>query len=310
MTTQPPWRLGTRGSALALAQSATVAHALSSLTGRGVELVVVTTTGDTSMASLQQIGGTGVFVSALRDALLDRTVDLAVHSLKDLPTAPADGLQIAATPVRADARDVLVARSEASLGELPNGATVGTGSARRAAQLLQVRPDLEVRDIRGNVDTRLRKVEEGQYDAIVLATAGLSRLDRLAVVSEWLDTDVMVPAPGQGALAVEVADELIAADPELAAGLRALDDPATRAAVTAERSLLSGLEAGCSAPVGGYAVVDEPGMYTPELTLRAFVGSTDGRAATRMSITAPVVEAASAGRQLAASMLGAGVVVA
>jgi hydroxymethylbilane synthase len=304
------WRLGTRGSTLALTQSAEVARALTTVTGKPVQLIEVKTPGDTSSQPLTQIGGTGVFVSALREALLADRIDLAVHSLKDLPTVPAAGLQVTAYPQRADARDVLVCREAGSLTDLPAGARVGTGSPRRAALLLEERPDLRIEQVRGNVDTRLRKLAAGEVDALVLAAAGLERLGRLDVVTEWLDPSVVVPAPGQGALAVETRDDVAEDMPGLAAALAELDHPATRAAVTAERSLLSALEAGCTAPVGALAVVDEPGFHTPELTLRAFVGATDGRAASRMSLTAPVSEAESAGRQLAASLLEAGAVVA
>jgi hydroxymethylbilane synthase len=284
-----------------------VAAALTSLTGREVELVVVATHGDASSQPLQEIGGTGVFVSALREALADGRVDLVVHSLKDLPTAADERLTLAATPVRADARDVLVTRLGLPLDRLPQGARLGTGSPRRVAQLRERRPDLQYLDIRGNVNTRLRRLAEDELDALVLAAAGLDRLDRLDVVTEWLSPDVVVPAPGQGALAVEVRRDVATADAPLASALSALDDPVTRAAVTAERSLLSALEAGCSAPVGAYAIVDEPGMHTSQLALSAFAGSTDGRAPVRMSLTAPVVEAGLAGRQLAESILKAGV---
>jgi hydroxymethylbilane synthase len=295
---------------LALTQSALVARALTEVSGKPVQLVEVTTTGDTSTRPLPEIGGTGVFVSALREALLDDRIDLAVHSLKDLPTVATAGLQVSAIPERGDVRDALVARAVGSLAELPPGARVGTGSPRRAALLLELRPDLVVEQVRGNVDTRLRKLTEGEFDALVLAAAGLERLGRTDVVTEWLDPFVVLPAPGQGALAVETRDDVAADMPVLAAALGALDHPATRAAVTAERSLLSALEAGCTAPVGALAVVDEPGFHSPELTLRAFVGATDGRAASRMSLTAPVTEAESAGRQLAGSLLESGVVVA
>ena len=304
MTT--PLRLGTRRSPLATAQSQLVADAVSVAADRPVELVFVTTAGDTSTDSLRQIGGTGVFVSALRDAVVSGQVDLAVHSLKDLPTAAAAGLVLAALPVRDDPRDALVARDGLTLQTLPAGARVGTGSPRRAAQLAAIRPDLEVVDIRGNVDTRLAFVTDGVLDGVVLAHAGLRRLGRAGSVTEVIDPEVMLPAPGQGALAIETADSVESADSALMSALRSIDDPATRAAVTAERAVLSALEAGCSAPVGALAVVDEPGFHTPELTVRAFVGSADGRHAQRLSITAPLADAEAAGRQLAAKLLDAG----
>ena len=242
------FRLGTRKSALALAQSTIVADAIRLATGRDVELVHVTTDGDVSRESLASIGGTGVFVSALRDALLMGEIDLAVHSLKDLPTTELPELELIATPERADPRDALVARDGLTLESLPAGATVGTGSPRRAAQLKAIRPDIDVVDIRGNVDTRIGLVDSGRVDAVVLAKAGLERLGRLDVITETIDPSVMLPAPGQGALAIEVVRDLAGDDRH--ALLRQLDDAATRAAVTAERAVLSALEAGCSAPVG------------------------------------------------------------
>lgn len=272
--TRAPLRLGTRASALATSQSGWVADQLRAA-GQGVELVHVTTEGDTSRRSLTEIGGTGVFASALRDALLDGRIDLAVHSLKDLPTAPAPGLVVAAVPRREDPRDVLVARHGAQLDQLPPGAVVGTGSPRRAAQLALARPDLLVRDIRGNVDSRIGLVREGVVDAVVLARAGLARLDRLADASQVLDLNIMLPAAGQGALAVECR----AGDSALADLLaRVLDHPATRAAVTAERATLAALEAGCTAPVGALATLGEgiPDDASSTLTLHAFAALESG----------------------------------
>ncbi|QFG67650.1 hydroxymethylbilane synthase [Ornithinimicrobium pratense] len=244
-----PLRLGTRASALATSQSDWVAERLRAA-GYQVELVHVRTEGDVSRASLQEIGGTGVFASALRDALRRGEVDLAVHSLKDLPTAPEAGLTIAAVPEREDPRDVLVARDGLTLAELPTGAVIGTGSPRRAAQLALARPDVQVRDIRGNVGTRIDLVRHGELDAVVLARAGLARLDRLADATDTLELDVMLPAPGQAALAVECRE----ADHELVALLeRTLEHAPTRAAVTAERAVLAALEAGCTAPIAALA---------------------------------------------------------
>jgi hydroxymethylbilane synthase len=298
-------RLGTRKSALALAQSNIVADAIRLATGREVELVHVTTDGDVSRESLVSLGGTGVFVSALRDALLMGEIDLAVHSLKDLPTTELPELELIATPERADSRDALVARDGLTLESLPAGATVGTGSPRRAAQLKAIRPDIDVVDIRGNVDTRIGLVDSGRVDAVVLAKAGLERLGRLDVITETIDPSVMLPAPGQGALAIEVVRDLAGDDRH--ALLRQLDDAATRAAVTAERAVLSALEAGCSAPVGALGVVSELGFSEPELTLEALVASPDGSSVVRMSTTAPLLEADAAGRQLAARLLDSGV---
>ena len=242
-----PLRLGTRRSRLATTQSEWVADLLRA-GGSQVELVEITTHGDVSREALAVIGGTGVFVSALRDALLAGQVDLAVHSLKDLPTSPAPGLSLAAVPAREDPRDVLVAAGR-TLAQLPRGARVGTGSPRREALLLALRPDLEVVAIRGNVDTRLAMVSSGELDAVVLAAAGLARIGRLAEASELLDADAFVPAPGQGALAVECRAD----DVEVTTALAALDVRADRLAVAAERQVLARLEAGCSAPVGAHA---------------------------------------------------------
>ncbi len=298
-------RLGTRRSALATAQAQLVADAITARTGRAVELVPVTTYGDTSRAALAQIGGTGVFVSALRDALLAGEVDLAVHSLKDLPTADAEGILLVAVPPREDPRDVLVARDGLSLGELPDGARVGTGSPRRAAQLRALGYGLEVVEVRGNVDTRLRLVQDGVVDAVVLARAGLARLGRLDAVTEVIDPLQMLPAPGQGALAIECRAPDNAENATVASLLEVLDDAATRHVVTAERTLLAALEAGCSAPVGAYGEAAE-GEHVPELYLRAVVSSVDGSASVRLSATGPLDEAARIGRDLAADLLAEG----
>ncbi|MET4620329.1 hydroxymethylbilane synthase [Arthrobacter sp. 2762] len=264
-------RIGTRASKLALTQTQQTADQLAAVGGFPVEQVHIKTEGDVRTGSLSQMGGTGVFVAALRDALLAETCDVAVHSLKDLPTGAAVGLSIAATPKRVDVRDVLCARAGLTLAELPGGAKVGTGSPRRAAQLRAARPDIEVLDIRGNVDTRLGRVpglpgnvtdevvpgKSCDLDAVVLAAAGLERMDRLDTVSEFFETDVMLPAPGQGALAIECrtadAPQVEGSNGVLAQALAALNDDDTRLAVTAERAVLARLEAGCAAPVGAYA---------------------------------------------------------
>jgi len=296
------WRMGTRGSTLARAQSETVAAAVRTASGRDVELVEIATYGDRSDASLATIGGTGVFVSALRDALGSGSVHLAVHSYKDLPTMPQTGLEVAAVPVRADPRDALVARDGLTLGELPAGSRVGTGSPRRAAQLRLLGLGLDVVDIRGNVDTRIKAVTEGVVDAVVLARAGLARIGRLDVVTETIDPLQMLPAPAQGALAVEVTTT---ADPELRDVLAALDDLPSRLTVEAERAVLSALEAGCSAPVGALAVVAD-GDDGPEIYLRAVVADVDGAAALRRSATGPLQDAAGIGRRLARELLADG----
>ncbi|MGI8613082.1 MAG: hydroxymethylbilane synthase [Nocardioidaceae bacterium] len=297
-----PLRIGTRASVLARVQSSMVAGVLAAELSRDVELVTVTTVGDVSDQPLTEFGGQGVFVSALRDALLRGEVDVAVHSLKDLPTAPAHGIVLAAVPLREDPRDVLVARDGLTLGELPRGALVGTGSPRRTAQLNALGLGLEVVPIRGNVDTRLSRVADGSVDAVVLARAGLARLGQLELVTEALDPLQMLPAPGQGALAVECR----ASDPGLAAELgRLLDDFPTREAVAAERSLLATLEAGCTAPVGGLAEVVDGGDGD-EIWLRAVVADVSGRPLIRSSATGRPGHAEQIGRELAEAMLADG----
>jgi hydroxymethylbilane synthase len=295
-------RIATRGSVLARTQSGHVADALRSAAGLDVELVHVRTHGDADQVTpLASFGGVGVFVTAVRDAVLSNEADVAVHSLKDLPTEPAAGLVVAAIPVREDPRDVLVARDGLTLATLPPGARVGTGSPRRGAQILALRPDLEVAPLRGNVDTRLRAVTDGTLDAVVLARAGLARLDRLDAVTEVVGTDQMLPAPAQGALAVECRDDDVA----LLDALRLLDDPHTRAAVTAERALLAALEAGCSAPVGALATVTESdeGLF---VHLTGAVVSLDGRVQVRKSVTGTADDAVAIGHQLARDLLAAG----
>ncbi|AYG03675.1 hydroxymethylbilane synthase [Gryllotalpicola protaetiae] len=270
-------RVGTRGSALALAQSGLVARDLARSAGLETELVTVTTQGDTSRANLASLGGTGVFATELRTALLAGEVDVIVHSLKDLPTKPFDGLVIAATPKRADARDVLVARDGLSLAELPEGARIGTGSPRRIAELKALRPDLEVvADFRGNIDSRIGKVASGDVDAVILAAAGLDRLGKADAVSERFSLSAWPTAPGQGALALEVraeqASDATAFSRALLNGVTKLDHATTRATVRAERDVLAGLEAGCAAPVATTAIVDD-GMLFLTATVYALDGS-------------------------------------
>ncbi len=297
-----PVRIGTRASALATAQTRQVADRFTAATGRPTELVPVTTTGDIDSRPLTDFGGVGVFVNALREALLDHRCDLAVHSLKDIPTADPPGLTLAAVPVREDPRDALVARDGLTLGELPTGATVGTGSPRRAAQLRALGLGLEIVPVRGNLDTRLARVADGDLDAVVLARAGLARLGRLDRITEVFGPLQVLPAPGQGALAVECRAE----DTELAAVVRqALDDPDTRAAVTAERTLLAELRAGCSAPVGALAEV-AMGDHNEEIWLRAVVASVDGGRQVRSSANGSVGEAVRIGRDLAAELIAGG----
>ena len=312
--TEQALRLGTRRSKLAMAQSGQVADAVSQVTGRPVELVEITTYGDTSREQLAQIGGTGVFVTALRDALLRGEVDFAVHSLKDLPTAQPDDLALAAVPVREDPRDVLIARDGLTFAQLPDGARVGTGSPRRMAQLNGYARDhgmtIETVPIRGNVDTRIGYVRSGELDGVVLAAAGLKRIGRSGEVTEFLPVDTILPAPGQGALAIECRAGNTAQDTALVAALAELDDPFTRVAVTAERSLLAALEAGCSAPVGALADLLADGQIVKEMRLRGVVGTTDGSSLVQLSTTGPVPEthdqAMALGRELAAEMLAKG----
>ena len=296
LTPGRPLRLGSRRSPMAIVQSQQVADMITERTGREVEIVGVTTLGDVSRAQLTQIGGTGVFVSALREALLGGEVDLAVHSLKDLPAGPAAGIALAAVPPRDDPRDALVARDGAKLADLPIGARIGTGSPRRAAQLLGLRADLRCVPIRGNAGTRLSQVTDGELDGVVLACAGLARIGHAGAITQVFELDEMLPAPGQGALAVECRDS----DPELAALLAAVNDEASMAATIAERSLLEALAAGCSAPVGAYAEGTWP------LRMRAAVLSTDGARVLRAHGSAPAADARRLGRDLAAELLRRG----
>lgn len=298
-----PFTVGTRGSQLAMTQSRWAAEAVSRAGGAPYELVTVRTEGDVLTGPLSQLGGTGVFATALRARVLDGDVDLAVHSLKDLPTASVEGLEIAALPAREDPRDALCARDGLTLDELPAGARVGTGSPRRVAQLRALRPDLTIVDIRGNVGTRLNRVapaDPGDLDAVVLAASGLLRLGLEGRITQYLDPHLMLPAPGQGALALEVRANL---DPDsvLAHGLTAVDDLPTRLAVTAERTVLATLEAGCAAPVGTYArAVDGT------LELDVVVANPDGSEVMRRSVSvadAGLDDAVALGRDVAEDLL-------
>ncbi|CAN5145761.1 MAG: hydroxymethylbilane synthase [Nocardioides sp.] len=298
-------RVGTRRSLLARTQSGHVAELIRSVTGDTVELVEITTDGDRSQASQTPLSdpaatSTGVFVSALREALLDQSVDVAVHSLKDLPTAPAAGITLAAIPPREDPRDAVVARDGLTLGELPVGSRVGTGSPRRAAQLEALGLGLDIVGVRGNVDTRIAKVRSGDLDAVILARAGLARIGRLDEISEVLDPLQMLPAPGQGALAVECR-----ADDPLAAVLAGIDDSATRAATAAERAVLATLEGGCSAAIGALAEVVD-GDEGTELWVRAIALSPDGAGSVRMSASGGPDDATGLGARLATQMLADG----
>jgi hydroxymethylbilane synthase len=297
-------RIGTRGSLLATTQAGTIRD---ELIGRGhpAELVIITTEGDRSDKPIVEIG-VGVFTAALREAIADGRVDMAVHSYKDLPTAADDRFVIAAVPRREDARDALVARDGLVLGELPSGSVIGTSSVRRAAQIRALGLGLEIRPLRGNLDTRLSRVSSGDLDAVVVARAGLARLGLLADITETLEPVQMLPAPAQGALAVECRS----GDTGLAALLAGLEDPDTRSAVTAERALLAALEAGCSAPVGAIAEVvesiDEDGRVFEELSLRACVAAVDGSDVIRASGIGTPDRAAELGLAVAAELFDLG----
>jgi hydroxymethylbilane synthase len=265
-----PLVIASRRSALALAQTGQIRARVEERFGVRVTVVEVTSQGDIDPRALTSIGGVGVFVSAIRASLDSGEADIAVHSLKDLPTAPDPKVRLAAVPPREDPADVLVAAGSASLDELPRGARVGTGSPRRAAQLAALRPDLEIVAVRGNVDTRIAKVRSGELTAVVLARAGLARLGRLAEISHEFGPREMLPAPGQGALAIECRAE----DAELADRLgAAFDDPLTRTCVAAERALLATLEAGCNVPVGALAHVDGDRLVLEAVVGRSLRGS-------------------------------------
>lgn len=302
-----PLRLGTRASQLATTQSGHVADALRAATGREVELVPITTAGDVLTGPLTQLGGTGVFVAALREALLRGECDLVVHSMKDLPTGAVPGLVLAAVPPRESQRDVLCAREGHTLQTLPQGAVVGSGSPRRVAQLLRHRPDLVVRGIRGNVDTRLRKVHDGEFDATVLAEAGLSRLGRTDEISDRFELDSWPTSAGQGALAVEVRDD----DPALADLVARVGDPISTTASLLERAVLATLEAGCAAPVGISARPREA-AGSSAIDLVAEVYSLDGARRVRAQRTVEASDVATdeqradAARAVAAELLAGG----
>lgn len=290
--------LGARGSALSLWQVEWVAAALRRSRGLSVEIKVIKTTGDQStQAPVARLGRKGVFIKELEDALLEGSIDLAVHSMKDVTTQLPDGLTIAAVCERADPRDCLLARDARRLPKLPPGARLGTSSVRRQAQLRRFRNDLELLDLRGNVDTRVRKLEQGQYDAIVLAKAGLERLGWAAKITEVLPTKIMLPAVGQGAMGIEVR----AADHELRGWLEGLNHPPSERAVAAERSLLRELEGGCQLPVAALGEVQQG-----RLRLEAAVLSPDGAECVRDQVEAAPEDAERAGVELGRKLLRAG----
>lgn len=289
-------RLGTRNSQLALWQSNWVAGQLRALGGL-VQLVPITTEGDVATGSLRQLGGDGLFTKRLQIALLDNEIDLAVHSLKDLPTDPVDGLTLAAVPDREDVRDAFVSNRFVTWSEMPTGATVGTGSLRRAAQLKWLRPDLTIADLRGNVDTRLRKLDEGHYDAIVLACAGLRRLGLEQRITQAVDLSTMLSAVGQGALGLETRSD----DAATIQQVQALNDFNTMACVTAERAFLNETRAGCTAPVAGHAVVRENQLY-----MQAAILSEAGDQRLDWQIGGSAASATDLGRELARQLLNMG----
>ena len=297
-------RIGTRGSELATTQAGTVRDALISA-GHDAELVIIKTKGDQSMESVEKIG-VGVFTAELREALADGRVDVAVHSYKDLPTAPDQRFTIAAIPPREDPRDALVARDGLVLGELPAGSKVGTSAPRRTSQLRALGLGLDIRPLRGNLQRRLGKVESGELDAVVLARAGLARIGRLDLITESIEPVQMLPAPAQGALAVEC----LSANTALVAILSELDDPNSRAAVTAERALLAELEAGCTAPVGAIAEVveslDDDGHIFDELSVRGCAAAIDGSDVIRTGAVGSPENAEELGRSVARELLELG----
>ena len=290
--------LGTRGSRLALRQTDVAIEALrAQQPDLHVEVREIRTEGDRSKASLMQIGGLGVFVKELEAALLRNEIDLAVHSLKDVPNDLSDGLTLAAVLPRADPRDALVARDGATLADLPAGARVGTGSARRAVQLRLLRPDIEPVDIRGNVDTRVRKVDEGEFDAAVLAVAGLERLGLLDRASQVFDADAMLPAVGQGAVALEARAD----DAEVLALLAAADHSDSRLACEAERAFLARLGGGCRLPFGALATVEGETLHA-----RGFISDAEGARLFRADVSGPTNAAAAVGVELAEALLAQG----
>ena len=296
-----PLRIGTRGSALALWQARSISEALRGIAGVESELVIVKTSGDKfQQKSFGEIGTKGIFIKELEDALLENRVELAVHSMKDVPTEIPPGLTMAAICERQDVRDALLSSSGASLNSLPAGARVGTSSLRRKSQLLYARSDLQILELRGNVDTRIEKLRRGNYDAIVLAKAGLDRLGLGANITEVLPTDVSLPAAGQGAIGIEARAD----DAETLGILSALDHAETRCAVEAERAVLAGLEGGCQVSIGAWGRVEGG-----KLVLDVVVLSPDGTQRLRETISGALEEAVTLGERIAAKMLERGAAV-
>ena len=293
-----PLRIGTRGSLLAKWQAEFVRGQIFQAAGVEAEIIIIKTSGDKlQQSALSQIGGKGIFIKELEDALHEESIDIAVHSVKDIPTEMQPGLSFPAICRRDDVRDCLVSGNGAILANLRQGARVGTSSLRRQAQLRHIRPDLDVRDLRGNVDTRLRKVESGEYDAVLLAKAGLDRLGCAHRISEILSPEVCMPAVGQGAIGVECR----AADTDAAQVLEKLDHAETRTAIIAERTLLSVLQGGCQVPLGAWARIERD-----ELVLEACVCSIDGAHYVKQRATAPPDQARTLGEKMAHLLIAAG----
>jgi hydroxymethylbilane synthase len=294
-----PLRLGTRGSPLALAQAGWIARQLDERCGQPTVVLTVATPGDESTAPIERLGTTGVFTTTLRQALLRGTVDFVVHSCKDLPTAPVPGLHLVAFPAREDPRDALVWPGGTSLDGLPRGARIGTGSPRRAALLRAAGRQLRIVPMRGNVDTRLRKLAAGEVDALVLAMAGLSRLGLLDEAATPLDPSLLMPAPAQGVLAIECRTD----DPATSARVGTLDHGPTRAAAIAERGFLAGLDAGCTAPVGALAEPTAASGTEPALRMSGVIAATDASSVIRAHATGVASDGEALGRQLAHMLL-------
>ena len=293
-----PLRIGSRGSLLARWQAEFVRKQLFQLTGVETEVVIIKTSGDKmQQAPVAQIGGKGIFIKELEEALLEENIDLAVHSVKDIPTETPGRLFFPAVCRRDDVRDCLVSNNGTTLANLKQGARMGTSSLRRQAQLRHHRPDLDVRELRGNVDTRLRKVESGEYDAIVLSKAGLDRLGWSQKITEPLSTDISLPAVGQGAIAIEARVK----DQKAAEILGKLDDEETRTVIIAERALMEALQGGCQVPMGAWAR-----MERGELVMEAVVCSVDGVQYVRQKASAPPDQAAELGQRMAQMLLEGG----
>ncbi len=291
-------RIGTRGSLLAKWQAESVRKQLFAATGAEAEIIIIKTAGDKmQQAPLTQIGGRGIFIKELEEALLDESIDLAVHSVKDIPTETPSRLSFPAVCRRDDIRDCLISANGSTLDDLRSGARVGTSSLRRQAQLLRLRPDLDIRELRGNVDTRLRKVADGQYDAIVLAKAGLDRLGWAQRISETFAPEVFMPAVGQGAIAVETR----LGDNQAAELLEKLDDAETRSAIIAERALLKALQGGCQVPIGAWARTERG-----EMVLEACVTSVDGLQHVKQRLTGTPEQAAELGEKMARLLIDSG----